>query len=64
MSSSSSPSPAAGISTPVVLPYEPSTQRAVSDWSPLRNHVFLALWLAATVSYVGFEIRNYAAPNV
>jgi MFS family permease len=34
----------------------------VSDWSPLRNPVFRALWIASAVSYVGYEIRNYAAP--
>jgi MFS family permease len=34
----------------------------VSDWSPLRNPVFRALWLASAVSYIGYEIRNYAAP--
>jgi MFS family permease len=34
----------------------------VSDWSPLRNPVFRALWIASAVSYIGYEIRNYAAP--
>jgi MFS family permease len=33
-----------------------------SDWSPLRNRVFRNLWIASAVSYVGFEVRNYAAP--
>src|SRR5208282_119438 len=32
-----------------------------SDWSPLRNKVFLGLWLSSAVSFIGFEIRNYAA---
>ena len=35
---------------------------AVSDWSPLRNPVFRALWIASAVSYIGYEIRNFAAP--
>lgn len=39
-----------------------SAPAPVSDWSPLRNPVFRALWIASAVSYTGFEIRNYAAP--
>jgi MFS family permease len=39
-----------------------ATQRPVSDWSPLHNPVFRALWIASAVSYIGYEIRNYAAP--
>ena len=46
----SSPAPPAGASPPV------------SDWSPLKNPVFRALWIASAVSYIGYEIRNYAAP--
>ena len=57
---SSSPPNATPITT--VAAAAPATPPKVSDWSPLRNPVFLSLWLAATVSYVGFEIRNYAAP--
>lgn len=34
----------------------------VSDWSPLKSPVFRALWIASAVSYIGYEIRNYAAP--
>jgi MFS family permease len=34
----------------------------VSDWSPLRNPIFRAMWIASAISYTGFEIRNYAAP--
>ena len=41
----------------------PSTSKP-SDWSPLRNPVFRALWIASAVSYVGFEVRNYAAPRL
>ena len=33
-----------------------------SDWSPLRNPVFRAMWIASAVSYIGFEVRNTAAP--
>ena len=46
----SSPAPPAGASPPV------------SDWSPLKNPIFRALWIASAVSYTGYEIRNYAAP--
>src|SRR5947209_14774849 len=51
---------------PLVVSYaSPATPPAAakpSDWSPLRNPVFLAMWIASAVSYTGFEIRNYAAP--
>ena len=29
---------------------------------PAQNPVFRALWIASAVSYIGYEIRNYAAP--
>ena len=61
MSSSSIPSPAdlsvKPGATSVAIP-----AAKTSDWSPLRNPIFRALWLASAVSYTGFEIRNYAAP--
>jgi MFS family permease len=45
------------------LPYAgPATPPPVSDWSPLRNPIFRAMWIASAISYTGFEIRNYAAP--
>src|SRR5436309_7816628 len=53
--------PTGPVAAPIAASAAPPVTKA-SDWSPLRNPVFLALWLAATVSYVGFEIRNYAAP--
>ena len=40
----------------------PSAAPPASDWSPLKNPVFRAIWIASAVSYTGFEIRNYAAP--
>lgn len=63
-----SATPAASLTTTTPPPERaleyasPQTPAPHSDWSPLRNKVFLALWLASAVSYIGFEIRNYAAP--
>ena len=54
--------PSAAPAPAVLILDAPTPVPAHSDWSPLRNHVFLSLWLAAAVSFVGFEIRNYAAP--
>lgn len=47
---------------PVAVPAAAPTQAKPSDWSPLRNPVFFAMWVASAISYTGFEIRNYAAP--
>src|SRR5947209_15955831 len=51
---------------PLVVSYaSPATPPAAakpSDWSPLRNPIFRAMWIASAISYTGFEIRNYAAP--
>jgi MFS family permease len=58
--------PAAATTSPPnarTLPYAgPNTPPPASDWSPLRNPIFRAMWIASAISYTGFEIRNYAAP--
>ncbi len=46
---------------PPVLSYATPSPKP-SDWSPLRNPIFRAMWIASAVSYIGYEIRNYAAP--
>src|SRR5882724_9330574 len=56
---------AAGPTGPVAAPVAASTAPPAtkpSDWSPLRNPIFRAMWIASAVSYIGYEIRNFAAP--
>src|SRR5437868_1459784 len=60
MSSSPSPSTVAA-AAPGVLTYTTPKPKP-SDWSPLRNPIFRAMWIASAISYTGYEIRNYAAP--
>jgi MFS family permease len=61
MSSSSPVNSADAATTPPMLATAPPAPKP-SDWSPLRNPVFRAMWIASAVSYIGYEIRNYAAP--
>ena len=61
MSSLASNSAAEAAGKSPVLSYATPAKK-VSDWSPLRNPIFRAMWAASAVSYIGFEIRNYAAP--
>jgi MFS family permease len=52
-----------GLAGPAATAAPPASQpSAVSDWSPLHNPVFRALWIASAISYSGYELRNYAAP--
>lgn len=58
-SSTSLNAPGTPANAPVLATAPPAPKP--SDWSPLRNPIFRAMWIASGVSYIGYEIRNIAA---